>query len=177
MTDLYDPQSRAAVRAWIEQQYEEMQRASYYQLLDVARNANEAEVRDEYYKRVARFHPDLYVNSLDDHTRDKLVTMYSRIVEAYQCLTNGARRARYDQLLLQGRLRWTPEDERAPAPRAEDAIQNPHAQRLFRLAQENLRQGNPKGALMNLKMALSAEPENSTLQTEIAKAEAALKKG
>jgi len=155
-----------------------MERASYYQLLGVPRDATEEAVRDEYYKRVARFHPDLYVDTLDDGTREKLVSMYSRIVEAYQCLTHGGRRARYDQLLQQGRLRWTPEDERAPAPRAEAAIQNPHAQRLFRLAQENLRQGNAKGALMNLKMALSAEPGSPTIEAEIAKAEAAaLKKG
>jgi curved DNA-binding protein CbpA len=177
MTDLYDPQARAAVRSWIEQQHEEMERASYYQLLGVPRDASEGTIREEYYKRVARFHPDLYVNSLETDTRQKLVTMYSRIVEAYQVLTNGNKRARYDQLLVQGKLRWSPESDRATAPRAEAGIKNANAQRLFRMAQDQLREGNAKGALMNLKMALSTEVGNTLIQGEIAKAEAALKKG
>jgi curved DNA-binding protein CbpA len=177
VTDLYDPQARAAIRAWIDQQHEEMQRSSYYQLLGVARNASEGTIRDEYYKRVARFHPDLYVSSLDDDTRQKLVSMYSRIVEAYQVLTNGARRARYDQLLAGGRLRVTQEDERTPPPRAEAVIKNPNAQRLFKLAQDQLREGNAKGAIMNLKMALSTEPASPLIQAELARAEAASKKG
>ena len=177
MTDLYDAQSRAAIRAWIEQQHQEMERSSYYQLLEGPRDANAEAIREGYYRRVARFHPDLYVGTLDDDTRQKLVSMYSRIVEAYQCLMSGAKRERYDAMVGRGKLRYSAEDDRAPPPRVETQIRNENSQRLFKLGVDQLRAGNAKGALMTLKMALSTEPDSPLIHAEIAKAEAALKKG
>jgi DnaJ-class molecular chaperone len=154
-----------------------MERSSYYQLLEVPRDADEGAIREGYYKRVARFHPDLYVSTLDDDTRQKLISMYSRIVEAYQCLINAPKRERYDAMVGRGKLRYSAEDGRAPPSRVEDQIKNENSQRLFKLGVDQLRAGNAKGALMTLKMALSTEPESRLIHAEIAKAEAALKKG
>src|SRR5687767_9788995 len=138
MPGFQDQAGREAIRAWIEQQHSELDRGSYYQLLGIAREATEADVRTAYYHRVARFHPDLYGDALDADTRAKLVSLYSRLVEAYRCLSDGERRARYDRGLAAGRLRWTADDERAPGRDPEVDVANPKAKQFFRMGRAAL---------------------------------------
>jgi DnaJ-class molecular chaperone len=177
MSSISDEASQRAIRAWIQQQHSELDRASYYHLLGVARDAHEPAIRSAYYALVARLHPDLYVNTLDSATRGLLVTIYSRIVEAYRVLADGKKREQYDRALAQGRLRWSPEEEKvAQARRDPDAeIGNPHAKKFFKLGRAALVAGDGKAAVMNLKLALSVEPKSEIIRTELARAEALLK--
>src|SRR5262245_36037616 len=126
MADISDQGAREAIRAWIEQQHAELDRSSYYHLLGVPRSAHEPQIRDAYYRLVARLHPDLYVNTLDMATRQKLITLYSRVVEGYRILADGAKRVQYDRLLAEGKLRWSTEDERAPRRDPEAELKNPN---------------------------------------------------
>ena len=169
-----DAKAVQALRAWIAQQHQALSRASYYSLLGVPQNATEKAIRDSYYQLAARLHPDLYGDALDPETRAKLVSTYSRIVEAYRVLTDGARRAQYDKGLAAGKVRWSQDDERTP--RQEDAIKNPHSKRLFLLAQAAAKSGDTKSAIMNLKMAISAEPDSELIRKELAALEARQKK-
>lgn len=173
MSSISDQSARAAIRAWIEQQHEELNRSSYYHLLGVPREAHEGQIRDAYYRLVARLHPDLYVDTLDPETRQKLVSLYSRIVEAYRILSDGKKREQYDRVLAEGRLRWTADDERARDPEAE--LKNPNAKRFYKLGKAALLAGDGKAAVMNLKLALSVEPQSAALRAELARAEALLK--
>lgn len=174
MSSISDQSARAAIKAWIEQQHQELDRSSYYHLIGVPRDAAEPVIRDAYYRLVARLHPDLYVDTLDKETRAKLVSIYSRIVEAYRVLADGKKRSQYDRLLTQGKLRWSAEEERAPRdPEAE--ITNPNAKRFFKLGRSALMAGDGKSAVMNLKFALSAEPASTVIKAELDKAEALLK--
>src|SRR5215468_10322251 len=120
MSVIDDRAGRQAIKSWIEQQHAELDQKSYYQLLGIDRNVDEQQIIKAYYFMVARFHPDNYVDSLDESTRAKLVSLYSRLVEGYLVLRNPAKRAQYAKLLDQGRLRFTPSEERAPRrPEAE----------------------------------------------------------
>ena len=176
MSQITDPKARAAIRAWIEQQYEEMHRSSYYQLIGVPHDAPEPTIRTSYYHLVARFHPDLYVDPLDPETRQKLVALYSRLVEGYRILSDGAKRVEYDKLLSRGKLRWTQEEEKKPPGQNIDLeIKDANAKRFFKLGRQALMAGNGKAAVMNLKFALSAEPQNALIKSELAKAEALFK--
>lgn len=169
-----DAGAREAIRGWIVQQHAEMERSSYYHLLGVAREASEPEIRDAYYRLVARFHPDLYGEALDPDTRAKLVALYSRLVEAYRCLSDSQKRVRYDKQLVNGKLRFSVEDERGPRdPEAE--IANPNAKRFFRMGRAAVMAGDAKSAITNLKLALSVEPDSAVIKAELAKAEAMLK--
>jgi DnaJ-class molecular chaperone len=172
-----DERARDAVRVWIDQLFDELDRSTYYHLLQVPADAYEAQIRDAYYKLVARLHPDLYVETLDQTTRAKLVSIYSRLVEAYRCVCDGARREQYDRGLTLGRLRWSPESEKVQTvrPGSGGELKNANAKKFYKLGQEALRQGNGKAALMNLKMALSQEPDSELLKTELARAEALYK--
>jgi curved DNA-binding protein CbpA len=167
-----DEASRAAIRAWIDQQHQQLQHGSYYTILGVERTANASAIRTAYYQMVARFHPDLYgADSLDETTRAKLVSLYSRLVEAYRVLADGQRRALYDKNVSAGKLRLTQEEERLPQKRDPEAeLSNPNAKRFYKMARTALLAGDAKNAIMNLRFALSAEPNSEALKAELASA-------
>jgi curved DNA-binding protein CbpA len=133
----------------------------------VPADAYEAQIRDAYYTLVARLHPDLYVETLDPVTRSKLVTVYSRLVEAYRVCADGKRREQYDRNLTQGRLRWSPETEKVQTIGPGSELKNANAKKFFKLAQEALRAHNGKAAVMNLKLALSQEPDSLLIKGEL----------
>jgi curved DNA-binding protein CbpA len=168
-SQITNAKAQAAIRGWVEQQFTELDRSSYYHLLQVAPNAYFEQIKSAYYTLVARLHPDLYVETLDQPTRGKLISIYSRIVEGYRVLSDGGRRQLYDQGLKQGKLRLTVEDERPSRQRTGatlstgstmNLIKNEHARRFFKLGQDALRSGNKAAAIQNLNFALSAEPGN-----------------
>lgn len=172
MAPIDDTAARQAIKGWIEQQFDELDQKSYYQLLGIDRGADERQIVNAYYLMVARFHPDNYVDALDGDTRAKLVSLYSRLVEGYIVLRNPQKRALYTKLVEQGKLRFTVAEERAPRRDPDGDIANASARRFFKLGKAALSAGDPKGALMNLKLALSVEPDNAAIQAEIARAEA-----
>jgi DnaJ-class molecular chaperone len=175
MPGIGDDKARAAVKQWIDQLFEELDRSTYYHLLQVPADAYEAQIRDAYYNLVARLHPDLYVDTLDLGTRAKLVSVYSRLVEAYRVCADGQRREQYDRGLTLGRLRWSPESEKVQTVGPAGELKNANAKKFYKLAQEALRAHNGKAALMNLKFALSQEPDSALLKDELARAEALVK--
>jgi curved DNA-binding protein CbpA len=176
MSQITDDKARAAIRHWVDAMHAELDRSSYYHLLQLGPDAYEEQIRAAYYTLVARLHPDLYVETLDVHTREKLVSIYSRLVEGYRVLSDGAKREVYNRGLAAGKLRYSPEEERV-APRKEQGseISNPNAKRFFKLGQEALRLGNGKAAVMNLKFALQAEPASALIKAELERAEKLVK--
>jgi DnaJ-class molecular chaperone len=172
-SQITDEKARSAVREWIRQLHAELDRSSYYHLLGVAEDAYEAQIRDAYYNLVARLHPDLYVETLDGETRAKLISIYSRLVEAYRVLSEGGRREQYDRALREGRLRSTAKEERPRSPTLPIGhdIKNENAKKFFKLGQEALRQGNAKAAVQNLKFALSQEPDSTVIKNALEAAE------
>jgi molecular chaperone DnaJ len=67
-----------------------MQRKDYYGILGVARDADEGEIKTAYRKLALRNHPD--TNSDDPQAEDR----FKEISEAYEVLSNGEKRNRYD---------------------------------------------------------------------------------
>lgn len=158
-----------ALRHWVEQQHRALAKCSYYTLLAVSRRAPAAQVRDSYYKLAARLHPDRNVGRFDDATQRMLTTVYARIAEAYRVLRDPEKRVEYDRLLAAGTLRWEP-----TVKQQVEAVPNPHARRFYDRALAALEVGDARGALVQLKLAQSAEPENAAIMAAIADAEALL---
>jgi DnaJ-class molecular chaperone len=176
MAVIDDKAARVAIKAWIEQQFVELDQKSYYQLLGIDRTVEERAIVSAYYHMVARFHPDNYVDSLDPDTRAKLVSLYSRLVEGYLVLRNPGKREQYARLLEQGKLRWSMAEERGPRRDPEGDVISASGKRFFKLGKASLAAGDAKAALMNLKLALSVEPDNAAILAELAKAEALIGK-
>ena len=68
-----------------------MAKRDYYKVLDVARNASEADMKKAYRRLAMKFHPDR--NPGDHEAEEK----FKEAKEAYEVLTDSRKRAAYDQ--------------------------------------------------------------------------------
>ena len=68
-----------------------MAKRDYYQVLDVARSASEADIKKSYRRLAMKYHPDR--NPGDGEAEEK----FKEAKEAYEVLTDAQRRAIYDQ--------------------------------------------------------------------------------
>src|SRR4030095_7812065 len=70
-----------------------MSKRDYYEVLGVAKNASEEEIKKAYRKLAMKHHPDR--NQGDD--RKKSEEHFKEATEAYEMLSDGQKRAAYDQ--------------------------------------------------------------------------------
>jgi molecular chaperone DnaJ len=68
-----------------------MAKRDYYEILNVKRNATQAEIKSAYRKMALKYHPDK--NPGDPSTEEK----FKEAAQAYEVLGNDQKRARYDQ--------------------------------------------------------------------------------
>jgi DnaJ-class molecular chaperone len=163
---------RAQVARFVEQAYEDLETKNYYQMLGVAKDAPEHEIRDAYYRVTGRLHPDLYGEGIPPDMMRQLTAVYSRLVEAYKVLTSGERRQQYDAGLAEGRRRLSGDAAaKSKIRRAEEQVGDGAARKFFVLGRNALLSGNATAAVMNLRLALSMEPNNQVIKDELAKAE------
>lgn len=163
---------QAAVEQFVQRAHAALGEVDYYRILGVSSAMTEVQIRDAYYRLAARLHPDVHGVDIDPEFRRKLTAVFSRVVEAYKVLTDPARRAAYDRGLARGHLRLRAGAE-LEEDRPEDAIRDPAARRFYKLAQAALEDGDARSALVNLRFALSVEPDSELLQRELEAAEKA----
>jgi len=68
-----------------------MQKRDYYEILGLAKNANEGEIKKAYRKMALKYHPDK--NPDDKEAEEK----FKEAAEAYEVLSDANKKARYDQ--------------------------------------------------------------------------------
>lgn len=68
-----------------------MTKRDYYEILDVPRNASEAEIKKAYRQMAIKFHPDKNPNNKEAEEK------FKEAAEAYEVLSNPEKRSRYDQ--------------------------------------------------------------------------------
>ncbi|KAF0128913.1 MAG: molecular chaperone DnaJ [Bacteroidetes bacterium] len=68
-----------------------MAKRDYYEVLEVDRNANEADIKKAYRKLALKYHPD---KNPDDHTAED---KFKEAAEAYEVLSNADKKAKYDR--------------------------------------------------------------------------------
>jgi molecular chaperone DnaJ len=68
-----------------------MAKRDYYQVLDVARTATEAEIKKAYRRLAMKYHPDRNPNDHEAESR------FKEVKEAYEILCDAPKRAAYDQ--------------------------------------------------------------------------------
>ena len=69
-----------------------MQGKDYYNILDVSRNASDAEIRKAYRNLAQKYHPDR--NKGNKRAEEK----FKEVLEAYQVLSNKEKRTQYDMM-------------------------------------------------------------------------------
>jgi len=73
-----------------------MAKRDYYEILGLAKNASDAEIKKAYRKMAIKFHPD---KNPGDHTSED---KFKEAAEAYEVLSDGNKRARYDRFGHEG---------------------------------------------------------------------------
>ena len=69
-----------------------MSKRDYYKVLDVARDASEADIKKAYRRLAMKLHPD---RNPDDKASEE---QFKEAKEAYEVLSDAGKRATYDQL-------------------------------------------------------------------------------
>lgn len=76
--------------------------AEYYDVLQITRRADSAEVKKAYYSLAKRFHPDRYQHTNDQEIRDKLEAIFAHVSKAYDTLKDEKLRSDYDRRIGAG---------------------------------------------------------------------------
>jgi DnaJ-domain-containing protein 1 len=80
---------------------EQPEELDYYQLLRVPAGASEAEIRAAYHRLIKEYHPDRHSSSEYAWIKEESERMSRKLSEAYQVLSDAARREQYDRELAQ----------------------------------------------------------------------------
>jgi TolA-binding protein len=92
-----DPGVEARRREIVET-YEALRIRNHFELLGLGRRATPAEVKQAYFQRARRFHPDVHEPGVAD-LKDKLSAILMRLGEAYETLGHAHTRASYERRL------------------------------------------------------------------------------
>ena len=134
---------------------------TYYEILEVTPSTGYDEIVKAYDRFSLRFHPDrLRLLDDGDSTKKLAKKFYVHVTEAYQVLTNQRKRKLYDAGLGEGRLRFDPSDIPTQKRSVSDYATLTSTKRYLRLAEQQLARGDRPSAVMMVRMALTAEPEN-----------------
>lgn len=167
------PPSETVTRR-VDELFDRLGSADYYDLLGIERGADAGEVTEAFHLASASYHPDRHHIARQTTLYEHVSAVYKRMTEAYRVLADPAERARYDEGLAAGRLRLAPATEATWG--AEDAapVRDENALRFFELGQAAEQRGDARSARMNYAFALTYEPDNAALLQSLARTEDAL---
>jgi curved DNA-binding protein CbpA len=151
----------------------------YYTLLRVEDDAPADAIREAFHAFALKYHPDRFAGA-PEAKRERAAQIYRRGAEGYRVLMNAEARRRYDECMREGRLRLTPEQERATRRRSSSGrltVRSPRARPFATKALQAYKRGDYKTAKLNLKMALNHEPDNAVLKARLADVEQRLSTG
>lgn len=152
-------------------------RLNHYQLLKVGITATTRDIQDAFHREALSFHPDRYQGIGDPETLEYSKTVYARVVEAYQILSNKNMRQDYDLKLKGPNTKVSPESEdEITSVRFKKSTPSPVGQKFFKLAQTALQTGNLSAAKINIQLALNTDPDNRDFRQLLNRIESGLKK-
>lgn len=130
---------------------------SYYDYLGLRRGCDYVAVREGFYARAQRFHPDQFVHTSGDSLKKAVYEVYKRMTESYNVLLDPELRLAYDKALANGEARLS-EVARARRITAEERqVSNTLARIYLRSAKKKLARGRILQAWVDAKLALSLE--------------------
>jgi curved DNA-binding protein CbpA len=144
---------------------------SYYEILGLAPNAQQSEVKEAFHEFALVCHPDRYVDDPPD-LRQAAGEAFKRGAEAYRVLSRRAVRARYDKVLSQGKKRLDEKslDEKPAPPKGktlEQVAKTAKGKQFAVKADRLLSIGNLEDARLVLTNALQVEPDNVELNERL----------
>ncbi len=142
---------------------------SFYDLLDVSRQASQEEIRAAYHTLAKKFHPDRYKANAPDSLHEQLVNLFSHLSEAYETLADPAKRSAYDQ-----HSTATPSPASAPQITAKTRLPDQLAAESFAHGERFFQQREFARAVPFLREAVRLKPNQSKYRILLAKSLAAI---
>jgi len=144
----------------------------YYQILHLAGEATQSEIKKAYFATSRTFHPDAN-RHLEADLRGHCMRISKRVTEAYCVLRDPRRRKAYDAQREEraGAIRMQLAEARASHVKKDsEQRQGRTAQgrQFYQKAAAALQRGDRVGAINNLQMALTFEPDNAFFKEQLA---------
>ena len=140
---------------------------NYYQLLQVEPNVSSRNLKLAYYEISRTHHPDAN-STLDPEARATCHRISKAMTEAYCVLRDPRKRKAYDEhLSSNGGLRMQLAAARAAHAKTESQKRmgtTAQGKQFLLKAEEEMRRDNTAGAIQNIQMALTFEPNNTTFK-------------
>jgi curved DNA-binding protein CbpA len=145
--------------ARIQRAFDALGKADYYAVLGVARDADAEGIRQAYYNRARQLHPDRLIGA-PEPGRSQAGSIYKRVSEAYQTLSDPRLRELYDESLGKGETRLTISNRLTLKPRKADwFLHTETGKKHYWAAREALDAGNVPMARLNAQIAMRHEGE------------------
>ncbi len=136
---------------------ETLDQLSYYDVLELRPGCDYVVVREAFYARAQRFHPDRFAMTRDATLQRAAYRVYKRMTEAYNVLSDPHLRMAYDEARMRGELRLE-EGARARRLGAEEREISNHFARLYlRSAQGKFDRGELRAAWVDVQLGMSLE--------------------
>jgi DnaJ-class molecular chaperone len=148
-----------------------LEELDYFQILKVGQNATPAEIKNAYYRESRAYHPDRFSTLPPGEMKENIGKIYKRINEAYVCLRDDTRRAKYLGDILgtdrQKKLRFVEASEQEMKKEKEQEVgQTPQGRKFFMAGLADMVAQRFAAAERNFKMALTYEPNNSNFKSK-----------
>ena len=159
---------------------DKLDKLDYYTLLAVPDTATVPEIKRAFRAFARKFHPDRHADQPADK-RERAARIYRRGSEGFEVLTDADERTRYDQLLREGRVRFTAEDRalvaarKNPVSRKQQHFKTPEAKAFYEKARQLVRDNAPRSAWKALHAALAVEPDNRHIKAALVRVEKLLR--
>jgi DnaJ-class molecular chaperone len=143
----------------------------YFQILKVGQNATPSEIKHAYYRESRSYHPDRFSSLPASGMKENIGKIYKRINEAYVCLRDDSRRAKYLADILgvdrQRKLRFVEASEQELKKEKEQEVgATPQGRKFFMAGLSDMAAQRFASAERNFKMALTYEPNNSNFKAK-----------
>jgi curved DNA-binding protein CbpA len=137
----------------------------YFQILKVGQNSSPVDLKAAYYRESRAYHPDRFLQLPDVELREAIGKIYKRINEAYVCLRDDSKRAKYLADVSgpdrQKKLRFVEASEQELKKEKEQEVgATPQGRKFFLAGLSDLAAQRFASAERNFKMALTYEPSN-----------------
>ncbi len=166
---------RSDVLLWAQRIANKKADSSPTNLLEIREAAGLEEAQQAFHKIARMAHPDLHRTSLSPDELEMVTRAYGRVANAYQELRN--QKMQTGRTPASGATR--PPTTNSPRPSGEGPAgqMTPKALVYFRKAEMALRRGDLKGGVLQLKMAIAADPLSKHLRAALAQVESEIAKG
>jgi hypothetical protein len=160
---------RSDVLLWAQRIIAKGTTAKPHELLEVKKDAGLEEAQEAFHKIARKAHPDLHRASLTPEELEQITVAYAKVAGAYQDFRSQSMGTRNVRPL--GRSPTPAEIEKITVPGPPGEMSS-KALVYYRKAELALRRGDLQGALLQLKMAIAADPQSQLLRKALAEVQA-----